>query len=89
MSRARVYNSDSLSIMSRYFEAVSESKKLHRIETIQQFCLDNGIAPPHFYMQRKNPNRGYFEVGWLIPLIRECGVSSTWLLTGVGPMFNY
>lgn len=89
MSRRRVYNDDSLAIMGRYFEAIKEAKKMKRIKTVQQFCLDNGIAPPHFYMQRKDLNRGFFEVGWLIPLIKDCGVSSTWLLTGIGPMFNY
>jgi len=49
--------------------------------------MQAGIEPPHFYTQRKNRDRGYFEVGWLVPLIKDCGVSARWLMTGVGTMF--
>lgn len=88
MSRRRVYSEDTLAIMNRYFEAVEAAKKYNRIPNMQEFYEKSHIAPPHFYMQRKDRNRGYFEVGWLMPLIRDCGISSTWLLTGNGPMFN-
>ena len=78
MSRRRVYSDNTLAIMERFFTAFD----------IAEYCRDNSIAPPHFYTQRKDRNRGYFEVGWLVPLVRDCGISATWLLTGRGMMFQ-
>lgn len=89
MSRTRAYNQNTREIIQRYFVAVDECKKNHRIKSARDFCLNNGITPSSFYFQKANTNRGYFEVGWLVPLIRDCGISSTWLLFGVGSMFNY
>lgn len=88
MSRTRVYSPVTLGIMSRFYEAFDAAKENGRIKSITGFCDSNGIDKRHFYAQRKEMSKGFFEVGWLVPLIRDCGVSSAWLLTGVGAMFN-
>lgn len=74
--------------MTRYFEAFDAAVENGRIESVRKFCRDHDIDRRHFYAQRKELSKGFFEVGWLVPLIRDCGVSSAWLLTGVGSMFN-
>lgn len=73
--------------MQRFFDAIEKCRALGLIHTYAGFCAERGIAKPHFYMQRKDHGRGFFEVGWLVPLIRDCGVSAYWLLTGKGTMF--
>ena len=88
MSRRRAYSDRTLEIMSRFYTAFDAANEVGRIKSINQFCLDAGIDKRHFYAQRKDLGKGFFEVGWLVPLITECGVSSAWLLTGVGSMFN-
>lgn len=88
MSRTRVYSPITLGIMTRFYEAFDASREAGRIKSITRFLEENGIDKRHFYAQRKEMCRGFFEVGWLVPLIKDCGVSSAWLMTGVGSMFN-
>ena len=75
MSRRRVYSDNTLAIMERFFTAFDIAVQNRLIKSIAEYCRDNSIAPPHFYTQRKDRNRGYFEVGWLVPLVRDCGIS--------------
>lgn len=88
MSRRRAYSDTTLGIMNRYFTAFDALRENKRIRNVAKFCEENGIDKRHLYAQRKDLGKGFFEVGWLVPLIRDCGVSSAWLLTGVGAMFN-
>jgi hypothetical protein len=87
MSKTRTYSQNTLAIMERFFNAVEICRRLKLIPSITEFCESNGIDKPHFYLQRKYPHRGFFEVGWLVPLT-QCGVSASWLLTGRGQMFE-
>lgn len=88
MSRTRAYSEATIGIMNRYFQAFEALREIKRIPNVAKFCEENGIDKRHLYAQRKDLKKGFFEVGWLVPLIRDCGVSSAWLLTGVGAMFN-
>ncbi len=87
MSKTRNYNADTLAVMERFFTAIDACKQAKLIKTLTAYCDAHGIDKPHFYTQRKDRSRGFFEIGWAVPLIRDCGVSSRWLLTGVGSMF--
>lgn len=87
MSRRRVYSSNTLSIMERFYSAFDVALQNKMVKSVTAFCSDNSIDKRHFYAQRKDLGRGFFEVGWLVPLIQDCGVSATWLLTGKGMMF--
>lgn len=84
MSRRRAYSEDTISIMSRFFDAFQTCIDNGLLKNTNYFCVKYNIDKRHFYAQRKDLGRGYFEVGWLLPLIRDCGVSSNWLLTGKG-----
>jgi hypothetical protein len=87
MSRRRVYSEDTLDIMRRFFDAIEICKEKGLLKNYASYFAERGIAKNHFYLQRKDLNRGFFEVGWLVPLIRDCGVSAYWLMTGQGTMF--
>ena len=87
MSKRRVYSKYTLDIMERFFAAIEECRKNKLIKSYTDFCKDNNIDNVHFCTQRKDLNRGFFEVGWLVPLVERCGVSSLWLMTGKGMMF--
>ena len=87
MSRRRAYNTDTIAIMERFFEALQTSLDNKLIKNISTFCTVYNIDRRHLYAQRKDLGRGFFEVGWLVPLVRDCGVSANWLLTGKGTMY--
>ena len=88
MSRKRVYNQDTIAIMQRFFEAIEICRQNKLIPSYTEFCSDNNIDKAHFYTQRKDLGRGFFEVGWIVPLIKECGISANWIMTGKGMMFT-
>ncbi len=88
MSRRRVYSENTLAVMGRFFQAMEACKQQKLIGSVTDYCAENGIAKPHYYTQRKDLNRGFFEVGWMIPLVEKCHVSAYWLMTGKGQMFG-
>jgi hypothetical protein len=87
MSRPRKYNPDTLAVMDRFFIAHEACVKAKFIKTTRAYCDEIGVVTNHFYVQRKDRSRGYFEIGWAVPLVRDCGISAKWLLTGIGTMF--
>lgn len=87
MSKRRVYSQNTLDVMVRFFDAIEQCRSNKLINSYTDFCNDYNIDKSHFYAQRKDLNRGFFEVGWIVPLVEKCGVSSLWLLTGKGMMF--
>lgn len=87
MSRRRVYNDDTKAIMERFFAALDMVLQNKLAKNLTTYCDEHKVDRRHLYAQRKDPDRGFFEVGWLVPLINNYGVSSSWLLTGKGVMF--
>ena len=74
-------------IMERFYsalDAIIESKKIRGVNT---YCRLYEIDRRNFIAQRKDLDRGWFQVSWLQPMVREYGVSAKWLLTGIGKMF--
>lgn len=87
MSKRRVYKQTTIDIMTRFFEALERCRELKLVESLTEYCTKIGAEKAHFYTQRKDLYKGFFEVGWMVPLINECGVSAHWLMTGKGTMF--
>lgn len=74
-------------IMERFYsalDAIIESKKIRGVNT---YCRLYEIDRRNFIAQRKDLDRGWFQLSWLQPMVREYGVSAKWLLTGIGKMF--
>lgn len=88
MSRRRVYSENTLAVMGRFFQAMEACKQQKHIKSVREYCTEIGVPTPHYYIQRKDLNRGFFEVGWMIPLVEKCHVSAYWLMTGKGQMFG-
>lgn len=88
MSRKRVYKDETLAIMSRFFEAVDILIVRKDIRGIQTYCNLYEIEKRSFYAQKKDLSRGYFEIAWILPLIKDFKMSSDWLLFGKGDMFK-
>ena len=75
-------------IIERFYlciDALTENKTLRGVNT---YCRLYDIDRRNLIAQRKDLNRGWFQVSWLQPLVREYGVSARWLLTGFGKMFD-
>lgn len=75
-------------IMERFYsalDAIIESKKIRGVNT---YCRLYEIDRRNFIAQRKDLDRGWFQVSWLQPMVMEYGVSARWLLTGFGRMFD-
>lgn len=87
MSKTRNYSQATLDVMERFYVALEACKESKVINTVAEYCEKNNIASDALYRQRKHREKGLFEIGWAVPLIRDCGVSARWLMTGVGSMF--
>lgn len=89
MSRARAYKQESLDVQKRYFDIVQEMLDSDKLPGgIAGLCEISGIDRRNWYTQRKDNGKGYFEVAWLIPLIKYYKVSATWLLLGTGKIYK-
>lgn len=87
MSRRRVYRDETIAVMERFFKALEAVIEAKAIRGVQTYCKEFGIDKRHLYAQKKDLNKGFFEVFWILPMIKKFGVSSDWLLFGEGEMF--
>ena len=74
-------------IISRFYEALDAIIAQKKIRGVNTYCRLYEIDRRNLLAQRKDLERGWFQVSWLVPMVREYGVSSSWLLTGFGSMF--
>ncbi|MDP3452886.1 MAG: hypothetical protein Q8R90_08015 [Bacteroidales bacterium] len=79
---------ESTRIIERFYEAVDKIIELGKIKGKSTYCEYYGINRRNFYSQRKTPTRGWFQVSWMVPLVRYYGINPRWLLTGFGPMIK-
>ncbi len=78
---------DSQKVIKRFFEAIYALKAAGTIRGKQTFTNQYEINRWNFNTLEKEPERDIFQTAWLTYLVRDFGVSATWLLTGVGDMF--
>jgi hypothetical protein len=88
VSNTRAYTPESALIINRFFHAIEALVAAKKLRGRQTYCTLAGIDFRNFNKQRLDPDRGYFQVSWLLPLIKQLGVSSEWLLFGEGEMFR-
>ena len=78
---------DSQKVIKRFFEAIYALKSERIIRGKQTFTNQCKINRWNFNTLEKEPSRDIFQTAWLTYLVRDFGVSATWLLTGKGDMF--
>lgn len=89
MSRTRAYKQETLDIQQRYFSVVQELLDADKIPGgIKGLCEISEIDRRHWYAQRSDNGRGYFEVAWLIPLVKYYKISANWMLLGTGKPYK-
>lgn len=74
-------------IIERFYEALFAIIEMNLIRGVATYCRLYDIDRRNLYAQKKDLNRGWFQVSWLYPLVRNYGVNAEWLLTGKGKMF--
>ena len=79
-------DNESQQICTRFFEAIAYLKENRMISGEREFCSRYQINPRNMFIQRNDPARQIFKPSWLTYLVRDYGVSATWLLTGSGPV---
>ena len=62
MSRRRVYRDETMAVMERFFKALEAIIDVKAIRGVQTYCNDFGIDKRHLYAQKKDLNKGFFEV---------------------------
>lgn len=75
-------------IIQRFYDALDAIIAMKKIRGVNTYCSLNDIDRRNFLAQKKDLDRGWFQVSWLQPMVREYGVSARWLLTGFGKMFD-
>lgn len=89
MSRARAYKQATLDVQQRFFEVMQELADEKRLPGgLAGFFETYDIDSRHYYAQKNNLGKGYFEVAWILPLIKYFRVSANWLLLGTGKKFK-
>ena len=75
------------SITVRFFHTLDVMKQRRMIRGLQTFTNAYNLNYWNMSTLRKNPSEHPLRAEWLSYLVMDYGVSATYLLTGVGPMF--
>jgi hypothetical protein len=73
-------------IITRFYTALDALIEDGTIKGVNTYCRLWHIDRRNLIHQRADLNRGWFQVSWLQPMVREYGISARWLLTGDGSM---
>lgn len=89
MSKRRAYKQETIDCQQRFFDVLQILLDGDKVPGgMTGFCDTYGIDKRHLYAQRADMGKGFFEVSWLIPLIKYFKVNPTWLLLGTGEQFR-
>lgn len=77
---------DSKIIVKRFFDTLYYLKQQKIIRGKATFTNAHDINRWNLNYLEKHPESNMFQVSWLTYLVQDYGVSSKWLLTGIGPI---
>ena len=82
-------NKDGIAITERFFQAIELLKMQRKIRGLQTYTREYNINRWNLVSTRNKPDRSVLKLEYLVPLVRDFGVSAEWLLTGRGAIFKY
>ena len=62
--------------MERFYSALDAIIAMKKIRGVNTYCRLNNIDRRNFIAQRKDLERGWFQLSWLYPMVKEYGVSA-------------
>ena len=74
--------------MERFYCALDAIVAMKRIRGVNTYFRLYDIDRRNLIANRKDLDRGWFQLSWLQPMVTEYGLSAKWLLTGAGKMFE-
>lgn len=80
---------DSQQIIKRFFDALYYLKEEKVIRGKGTFTKEHGIDRWNLNKLEKDMSRDIFQPAWLYYLVKDYGVSATWLLTGRGEIIKH
>ena len=80
---------DSQAIIKRFFDALYYLKANKIIRGKATFTKAHGIDRWNLYKLEKDMASDIFQPAWLAYLVKDYGVSATWLLTGRGEIIRH
>lgn len=69
--------------MERFYSALDAIIAMKKIRGVNTYCRLNNIDRRNFIAQRKDLERGWFQLSWLHPMVKDYGVSAKWFLTNI------
>ncbi len=76
-------------IMERFYSTLDVLIATKKIRGVATYCRQCGeIDRRNFVAQRKNLDRGWFQLSWLELMVKDYNVNAKWLITGIGKMFE-
>lgn len=75
-------------ITERFFRAIDILTEANYFRGLQTFTMRYGLNRRNLQHVKESPDNTVLKPEVLTPLVRDFGVSGTWLLTGEGPVFR-
>lgn len=79
---------EGIAVTNRFFEAIDMLKAQKKIRGLQTFTRQYDINRWNLNTVKQNPDKSVLKPEWIVYLVRDYGISSDWILTGRGEMFN-
>lgn len=81
-------NTDGLAVTERFFRVIDMLTDARHLRGLQTYTSKYGINRRNLQHVKESPDNTVLKPEVLTPLVRDFGVSGTWLLTGDGPVFR-
>ena len=81
-------NADGLAITERFFRVIDMLSEARHLRGLQTYTSKYGFNRWNLMHVKDSPDNSVLKPEILTPLVRDFGVSGTWLLTGEGPVFQ-
>ena len=82
-----IISADGVAITQRFFEVIDILSEARHLRGLNTYTKIYGLNRRNILHIKESPNNSVLKPEVLVPLVRDFGVSGTWLLTGEGSIF--